>query len=109
MIDTRFSLKAFGKAEDCQGEKTQHLAELLGDEIQKELDAVIKPALERTVIKLNKMGHNLTLETEPAPGEISYRDVSGSDGENSCKLRVAVDTVVSTGYADLLAPELLDD
>ncbi|NER33008.1 MAG: hypothetical protein F6J93_02830 [Oscillatoria sp. SIO1A7] len=73
------------------------------------MDAAIQPALESIVIRLNKMGHNLTLDRERAPGEISYRDVSGSDGENSCKLRVAVDTVISTGYADLLAPELIDD
>jgi hypothetical protein len=75
------------------------LAYELGTEIQDELHAVITDHLLKIVERLNAMGHDLKLFDPPVPGDISYRDDWEDDSGYHCKLRVAVDTVISTGYS----------
>lgn len=59
------------------------------------------------VNELNAMGHNLQLKSSKLgnasyPDEVDYRDESAENEHYSCKLRLAVDTIVSTGYAHLV-------
>lgn len=100
MIDERFSAKAF-QITGIDSSASKELASLLAEEIQNELHRAIEPAFLAIVEKLNSMGHCLKPYTEPKPGEISYRDDIESTSGYHCKLRVAVDSVVSTGYGHL--------
>lgn len=100
MIDEKFSLASF---EACglntkEGEK---LAELLADEIQKELHKVIETQVLKIIDQLNTMGHCLKLEYPSIPGDISFRDDGTNEKGYYCKLRVGIDTIISTGYAHL--------
>ena len=103
MIDQRFSKKEFEHA-GKDSPSARQLADRLAEEITSELHGAIQAELQRIVMKLNGMGHNLRLYVEN-PGELAYRDDSG-DGDNyQCDLRVAADCVVSTGYAHLLSDQ----
>jgi hypothetical protein len=99
MIDERFSAKSF---EDLgiDSDLARRLAEELAEEVNAELHGVIEPALRGIVEQLNVMGHDLKVE-ELNPGSLSFRDDLEDSGEYRCKLRLAVDTVVSSGYAHL--------
>jgi hypothetical protein len=57
--------------------------------------------LTRIIKRLNELGHNLK-PNEIALGEFSYRDDYEDESGYHCKLRVALDLVVSTGYAHLI-------
>jgi hypothetical protein len=98
MIDDRFSAASFA-AKGLNTKQSLELAYELGTEIQDELHAVITDHLLKIVGRLNAMGHNLKLFDPPVPGDISYRDDWKDDSGYHCKLRVAVDTVISTGYS----------
>ena len=99
MIDERFSAKKFdqlGLDSDAAG----RLAQLLAEEVTAELHAVIEPAFRAIVDRVNQMGHNLGVE-EIGPGEITFRDDREDEDGYHCRLRLAVDTIVSSGYAHL--------
>jgi hypothetical protein len=98
MIDERFSASSFA-AKGLNTKQSCELAYELGTEIQDELQAVITDHLLKIVERLNAMGHNLKLFDPRVPGDISYRDDWEDDSGYHCKLRVAVDTVISTGYS----------
>lgn len=98
MIDDRYSAASFA-AIGLNTKQSLELAHELGDEIQDELHAVITDHLLKIVGRLNAMGHNLKLYDPPVPGDISYRDDREDDSGYHCKLRLAVDTVISTGYS----------
>jgi hypothetical protein len=100
MIDQRFSAKAF-EAHGIDTDEARRLADALGDEIQGELHKVIQPKLIEIVGKLNSMGHQLKPYDQIEPGSISFRDDMETESGYKCKLRVAFDGVVSTGYAHL--------
>ena len=108
MIDERFSAEAF-VAQGLDTEAARHLADQLALEIQLQFDAAMLNAMEEIVGVLNGLGHSLFPIYAPRPGHISYRDDSGAGVPYWCRLRVAVDTVVSTGYAHLEAPDEPDD
>jgi hypothetical protein len=101
MVDERFSAKAFEKC-GLDSQAARDLADLLADEIQQEVHEVIKERILGIVERLNKMGHDLKPLHLPVPGDISYRDDWEDDSGYHCKLRVAFDSVVSTGYAHLI-------
>jgi hypothetical protein len=98
MIDDRFSAASF-VATGLNTKQSRELAYELGNEIQEELHAVITERLLKIVGRLNAMGHDLKLYDPPVPGDISYRDDREDEAGYHCKLRVAVDTVISTGYS----------
>jgi MoaA/NifB/PqqE/SkfB family radical SAM enzyme len=108
MIDERFSAIAFDQLGlDTDG--AAQLADLLAEELQKEMHQVIVTHLDRIIEKLNSMGHNLKPYGEHIPGDVAYRDDTEDKTGYHCKLRVAFDSVISTGYAHVLSTEEVDD
>lgn len=107
MINERFSQAAFAQL-GIDTDASRQLANLLRDEIQRELHTTTELRLKKLIDELNSMGHQLTLEYPPVPGDISYRDESKSETGCQCRLRVGVDTVVSTGYSHLIDTGELD-
>jgi len=101
MVDKRFSSAAF-EACGLDSDAARKLADLLADEIQKELHKMLTAKLLIIIERLNGMGHRLKLAYPPVPGEISYSDEWEDETGYHCKMRVALDTVVSTGYAHLI-------
>jgi len=101
MIDDRFSAKAF-EAYGLNSEGAGELACQLAEEVNQELHKVILPKLMEIIDTMNAMGHNLRLYEEPKPGDISFRDDSEGAFGYECRLRIALDCVVSTGYAHLV-------
>lgn len=100
MVDQRFSSSAFA-SRGLDSEEAQQLADELEEEVQKEMQTVLEVKFGDIVDRLNRMGHNLKPE-RVALGELSYRDDDEDEKGYYCKLRVAVDLVVSTGYAHLI-------
>lgn len=98
MIDDRFSAASFA-AKGLNTKQSLELAYELRTEIQDELHTVITDHLFKIVERLNAMGHNLKTYEPPVPGDISYRDDWEDDSGYHCKLRVGVDTIISTGYS----------
>ena len=102
MINHDFSKKSF----ECAGldtDQSKKLAEQLSQEIQKALHLVVAEELDNIVKTLNQMGHNLNLYEPPKPGDICYRDDNDENETDNyqCFLRIAVDTIISTGYSHL--------
>ena len=102
MIDERFSSSAFASC-GLDSDEARALADLLVEEVQKELQGVVDTKFADIVRRLNEMGHNLE-EEQVGLGELSYRDDYEDDQGYHCKLRVALDLVISTGYAHLSDP-----
>ena len=102
MIDERFSAEAFNSSGIDTDEAQKKLAELLAEEVAKELHEVVNAKVIEIVKKLNSMGHSLNPEYEAKIGDISFRDDLSENGKYQCKLRLGVDTVISTGYAHLI-------
>lgn len=101
MIDERFSAEAFISS-GIDTEKAQKLADLLAEEVANELHQIVNAKVIEMVKKLNSMGHSLKPEYESKVGDISFRDDSFDDGKYQCKLRLSIDTVISTGYSHLI-------
>ena len=99
MLDERFSAFAFASC-GIDSKEARLLADLLAEEIQKEMQDVIARHCKSIIQRLNAMGHNLKPEVITL-GELSYRDDYEDETGYHCKLRVALDLVVSTGYAHL--------
>jgi hypothetical protein len=105
MIDERFSATAFERS-GLDSESAKVLCDALEMEIQQLLHSIVSEKLNEIVEQLNTMGHRLRFYEPPRPGDIAYRDdwVDEQD-EYHCRLRVACDTVISTGYAHLWNPD----
>ena len=101
MIDERFSAESFASL-GLGTEAARDRADLLAEEIQKEMYRVIEPHLSRIIEDLNAMGHTLKPEYPHIPGDFSYRDDWKDEGGYHCKLLVAFDTIVTTGYGHLI-------
>ncbi len=102
MIDERFSAEAFISS-GIDTNESQKLADLLAEEVANELHEIVNTKLVEIVGKLNSMGHSLKREDNSKVGDISYRDDSWTNEKTyQCKLRLAVDTVISTGYSHLI-------
>lgn len=100
MVDERFSAAAF-TALGLNSPNARELADSLADEIQEELRVVIEDHLSKVIERLNMMGHSLKVESN-TPGGISYRDDWEDASGYHCRLRVAFDSVISTGYPHLI-------
>ena len=107
MIDDRFSSAAF-EALGLDTSEARERADLLADEVYRQVYPVVEARMREIVNQLNAMGHNLHFAgSTPGdisyPGEVDYRD-ERSDAEGChYRLRLAVNTVVSTGYAHLIS------
>lgn len=101
MIDSRFSSQAFAEAE-IDSENARELADQLNADITRELTEFLSKKVEIIVAELNALGHNLQLNGGPRDGAISYRDDFSLGSRYVCRLRIAVDIDVSTGYAHLI-------
>ena len=100
MIDERFAASAFS-AHGVDTEGSRSLADQLTSAITEEMQHAVEVELARIVSRLNQLGHNLKPK-EIALSEFSYRDDYEDDSGYHCKLRVALDLVVSTGYAHVI-------
>lgn len=98
MIDERFSSEAFLDA-GLNSDKANRMAETLAEEIQNEMHQVVLPKFLEIIERLNAMGHNLKPYDTIEPGDISFRDDTEDETGYHCRLRVAIDTVISTGYS----------
>ncbi len=99
MLDERFSASAFSSC-GIDTIEARALADLLAEEVQKEMQHALEERFTALIKQLNDMGHGLKPEAL-APGELSYRDDYEDGRGYHCRLRVALDLVVSTGYAHL--------
>jgi len=104
MIDERFSAASFA-SRGLGSKAARELADLLAEEIQKEMNQLIEPHLSRIIERLNAMGHALKAEYPPAPGDFSYRDDWKDEAGYHCKLLVGFDTITTTGYGHLITVE----
>jgi hypothetical protein len=101
MIDKRFSAEAFISV-GIDTDEAQKLADLLAEEVAKELHEITNAKVIEIVEKLNSMGHSLKPEYEPKIGDISFRDNFFENEKYQCRLRLGIDTVISTGYSHLI-------
>jgi hypothetical protein len=109
MIDHRFSKEAFAKC-GLDTQAARDLADSLAQEVREEAHHIIQEYMHKVAARLNEMGHNLRSESDSPgdnlyPGDISYRDDWQDEGGYHCRLRIAIATVISTGYAHLLTAE----
>lgn len=101
MIDKRFSLEKF-KSLGVDSVEAEELADELSLEIQKEIHETILKEFVGIVGKLNKLGHNLRIYEDFRLGNYAFRDdFTGENNNYKCRLRVALDFVVSTGFSHL--------
>jgi len=106
MIDKRFSSQEF----DARGLDTSAARKLAGQlrrEVEKALHEVVACEFLQIIDRLNTMGHSLRACGRQKVGELAYRDYGPSGRSEACRLRLAVDTVVSAGYAHLLTEDEL--
>jgi hypothetical protein len=101
MLDERFSASAFASC-GLDSEEARALADLLAEEVEKEMQVVVEPHFADIIKRLNEMGHQLKPEVV-ALGELTYRDDYEDEQGYHCKLRVAFDSTISTGYAHLIS------
>jgi hypothetical protein len=101
MIDDRFSAESFISF-GIDTNESQKLADSLAAEIAKELHEIVNAKVIEIVEKLNSMGHSLQPEYEAKIGDISFRDDFFENEIYQCKLRLGIDTVISTGYSHLI-------
>jgi len=101
MIDNRFDLAAF---ERLQGDRValREKADLLQDEITREIHSHVQLALDAIIERLQRMGHDLRPYGPQRPEHIGFRDDVEDETGYDCKLRVACDFFISAGYADVL-------
>jgi hypothetical protein len=108
MVDERFSMQAFSEL-GLDTFEARELADLLANEILKEMHVVIKENFKEIVQKLKLTGHDLKIYEEIEPGVLAYRDDLGDEEKDPqsyhCFLRIAHDSFVSTGYAHLCQSE----
>jgi len=107
MMDERFSSQAFSSC-GLDSREARQLADLLADEIRLEVHEVLDQYMRVLIERLNAMGHNLKLETSyqgdtSYPGDISYRDDWEDSSGYHCELRLAINTIVTDGYAHFIS------
>jgi hypothetical protein len=100
MIDDTFSKESFSTA-GLDTPEARSLADQLAKEIQAVIHLTVVKEIDLIIKKLNQMGHNLRLYEDPTPGDISYRDDNDNNENYQCYLRIAIDTIISTGYSHL--------
>jgi hypothetical protein len=100
MLDEHYSRAAFDKV-GLDTPEAAELAKALADDVLMEVDSVARARMLQIVERLNAMGHQLKPDAPLVPGDLSFRDDSGEGESYRCRLRVALDCVVSTGFAHL--------
>ncbi len=95
-----YSAAAFAAARDPA--QSAELAHQLGDDIARFLEPAIRPRMQQVIDALNALGHHLTDYGQHDPFTLAFRD-TGPDGQSEPGLRVAHDSVVSTGFGDFTA------
>jgi hypothetical protein len=98
-VDERFSADAFSHL-DPGSVAMKRLIEDLQAAVAADLQPAVSSAMARIVENLNGMGHQLALYGAE-PTCIDYHDGSDPPPGAHCRLRLAVDIVVSLGYADI--------
>jgi hypothetical protein len=78
-------------------QSARKLADALQAEVCNEIHKTLLPLVESIIRNLNAMGHHL-IPSEIQLGEIAYQDVSP---KGCVRLRLACDTVISSGYAHM--------
>ena len=103
MVSEKFSLAVF-EALGKDSEESRELASLLEKEVLGEIDKVAREKFVEIVGRLNSKGHNLRLYCSAFPGDLDYRDDSGTEDTASytCGLRLGYALVISAGYANLV-------
>ena len=104
MIDQRFSKTEFERR-GLDTPAAKELADALATAVLEELRSDLRQSMERIVRELNAGGHNLRLYADAAPGELEFRDDQDSGPAYRCALRLALDSIASTGYAHLAKVE----
>ena len=104
-IDERFSKAAFVAA-GLDTDASRALADDLADLVEWQLMDVVARGLAAIIETLNGLGHSLQKMTDSPPDNISYRDESQDLETHQCNLRVAYDSIISTGFSHL---ESLED
>jgi hypothetical protein len=94
---------AFSEFENKRTDKAalRALSDSLADEIRRELSHVIVTAMTAIVERLNRLGHHLRPYDADELG-LAFRDDAEEESGYDCKLRVACDFTISTGYRDVL-------
>ena len=100
MIDERFSAEKFLECEP-ESDAMTSLVNDLSDTVTRDLHEGVSNVFRNIVGQLNAIGHRLRIE-ELNNGSISYRDDEENQDGYRCKLRLAVDIVVSAGYSDIV-------
>lgn len=98
-LEQKFSLEEFQRA-GMGTDSARSLADELAEIVQERIHASVADAVAGVVEDLKVLGHDLREYTKPVPGDIAYRDDEGSNGGYVCRLRLGVDTIVSTGFGD---------
>ncbi|PZD72691.1 hypothetical protein C1752_03527 [Acaryochloris thomasi RCC1774] len=93
----KFSISEFQRR-GLNSTSSRKLADELEEAALQEIHSVLMPTMNKIIDELNKRGHQLTFYEDPIPGDISYRH---KDGDGEMGLRIAVDTIISTGYSHL--------
>ena len=107
MIDERFSTGAF-EAKGLDTEAAADLAAELAEVVARILHDGVRPVIAQVVQDLNRLGHAVKASEVDATGRFAFRDERVDAQGDHARLRLAVDIVVSTGYAhDLTAEQLL--
>src|SRR5262245_32285419 len=83
----------------------RRLADELQNDVNAEIHAVVLPVFLNIVERLNAQGNHLEMYDETHIGDITYRDESIA---GQCYLRLACDTVISSGYADTMTVDEID-
>ena len=105
MINQKYSAVAFEKL-GFDSEGSNLLLDELEASIRSEVHEITSKYLNELVSDLNRLGHDLRLvdswsDNPKLPVSVSFRDEKYVEGEYRCKLRIALDTVISLGYPDL--------
>ncbi|MCM3872928.1 MAG: hypothetical protein ND895_19785 [Pyrinomonadaceae bacterium] len=100
MVDERFSAAAFA-ARGLDTVEARALADLLEEEVLKEMQGVVEAQFNDIIRRLNEMGHQLTPEVVDL-GELLYKDDYEDEQGYHCKLLLGFDSIVTTGYAHLI-------
>ena len=71
------------------------LAEQLQRAVLLEISPIVAKALEKIVLELNAVGHNLTPYREQGVGDFHFRSVTG---KGECDLLLACDVVITSAF-----------
>jgi hypothetical protein len=103
MIDERFSDEEFRRA-GLDTAEARALVEALKLEVVAELDPIVRAAMQSIVDRLNALGHHLVVTGGDELGDVNYYDYDPESQEwhKDTRLRLALTSIVSAGYRDMV-------